>query len=84
VMRAPDAEYVNTGEFRVLDRPSKLQFTWVSSRWGNQETLVTVELQERGSQCELILTHERFPREHSLEQLAAGWGHIMDKLAITW
>src|ERR1700733_10754482 len=63
VMTAPNAEYVNTGEFRVFDRPSKLE-----SRWEHQETLVTVELHERETQCELVLTHERFPQEHSARQ----------------
>jgi len=30
LMKSPKADYDHTGEFRVLDRPSKLQFTWVS------------------------------------------------------
>lgn len=80
VMTAPDAKYVNTGEFRVLDRPSKLQFTWISSRWGHQETLVTVELRQCNKDCELILTHERFPHEHSPRQLVEGWNQILEKL----
>jgi uncharacterized protein YndB with AHSA1/START domain len=48
VMTSPDPsiEIVNRGEILILDRPSRLQFTWVSSRWGEQETLVTVELHE--------------------------------------
>lgn len=80
VMTAPGAQFVNTGEFRVLDRPAKLQFTWVSSRWAHQETLVTVELRRHEAHCELILTHERFPPEHSAEQLGKGWTQILEKL----
>jgi hypothetical protein len=74
------AQFVNTGEFRVLDRPAKLQFTWVSSRWAYQKTLVTVELYPREADCELVLTHERFPLQHSADQLAAGWTQILKKL----
>jgi uncharacterized protein YndB with AHSA1/START domain len=81
VMTALDAKFVNTGEFRVLDRPSKLQFTWISSRWANQETLVTVELHPCEMRCELVLTHERFPLEHSAGQLVTGWNQILEKLA---
>src|SRR5215471_13963028 len=81
VMTAPGAKFVNTGEFRVLDRPEKLQFTWASSRWGNQETLITVELHPRDAQCELVLTHERFPLEYSAGQLVTGWTQILAKLA---
>jgi uncharacterized protein YndB with AHSA1/START domain len=81
VMSAPGAAIVNTGVFRVLERPSRLQFTWISTRWENRETLVTVELHPRDRHCELILTHERFPMEHSGRQLELGWGGILDKLA---
>ncbi len=80
VMMTPDAQFVNTGEFRVLDRPAKLQFTWVSSRWAHQETLVTVELHRHEAYCELVLTHERFPLQHSAGQLVKGWTEILEKL----
>ena len=80
VMTGPGVEVVNAGEFRVLDRPSKLVFTWVSSRWGEQETLVTIELQARADECELVLTHKRFPVGHSVEELLGGWGQILEKM----
>ncbi|MGJ5813277.1 SRPBCC family protein [Paludibaculum fermentans] len=82
VMIAAQARFVNTGEFLVLDRPSRLQFTWISSRWDQQETLVTIELRPRGGQCELILTHERFPETHSSAQLTAGWTSILENLQL--
>ncbi len=81
VMTAPGAQFVNTGEFLVLDRAAKLQFTWVSSRWANRETLVTVELHPRQAHCELVLTHERFPLEHSAGQLEIGWTQMLEKLS---
>lgn len=80
VMKAPGIELRNTGEFLVLERPAKLQFTWISSRWGHEETLVTIDLHQRESQCELVLTHERFPKERSLEELEKGWNQIVQKL----
>jgi uncharacterized protein YndB with AHSA1/START domain len=81
VMTTPGAQYINSGEFLVLDRPSKLEFTWISSRWDNQETRVAVELHERASNCELVLTHGRFPDGHSLRQLEGGWGQILERLS---
>lgn len=80
VMNSPAGEIVNRGRFLTLERPSKLQFTWISSRWDNQETLITVNLQKVGADCQLVLTHERFPVEHSSSQLVAGWTEILDKL----
>jgi uncharacterized protein YndB with AHSA1/START domain len=81
VMHGPDLTIVNTGEFRVLDRPAKLQFTWASSRWGLEETLITIDLLPHETHCELVLTHERFPAEHSASQLQGGWGRMLELLA---
>lgn len=81
VMTAPGTTIVNTGQYRVLDRPAKLQFTWVSSRWDNEETLITIDLSPREGECELVLTHERFPMDHSAAQLQMGWGQMLEKLA---
>jgi uncharacterized protein YndB with AHSA1/START domain len=81
VMHGPDMTILNTGEFRVLDRPAKLQFTWKSSRWGLEETLITIELVPREARCELVLTHERFPGDQSAAQLQGGWGRIFELLA---
>lgn len=80
VMTSSDAEIVNWGEILILERPSKLQFTWISPRWDHQETLVTLELRQTGAQCQLVLTHERFPVEHSSNQLVGGWNQILEKL----
>jgi uncharacterized protein YndB with AHSA1/START domain len=81
VMKAPGVDIVNTGEFRVIDRPTKLQLAWVSTRWGPEETLVTIELHARESGCELVLTHERFPESYSHKELEGGWGQIVTRLA---
>lgn len=80
VMTGPGMEVVNTGEFRELNRPSRLQFTWISSRWNDQETLITIDLHEREANCELVLTHERFPSGHSTVQLESGWNQMLEKL----
>jgi uncharacterized protein YndB with AHSA1/START domain len=82
VMRSsnPEGEIVNTGQFLLLERPSRLQFTWISTRWDKEETLITVELREHGTNCEIVLTHERFPAPHSTLQLESGWNQILEKL----
>jgi uncharacterized protein YndB with AHSA1/START domain len=80
VMTGPGVKVENSGEFRELKRPSRLQFTWISSRWDNQETLITIELHEREANCELVLTHERFPTGHSTVQLEGGWNTILSNL----
>lgn len=63
-----------TGNYRVVDRPGKLEFTW---RWDGEpieaETLVTVEFLDRGASTEVILKHERFASEEARDAHDKGW-----------
>jgi uncharacterized protein YndB with AHSA1/START domain len=81
VMKSPAGEYDHTGEYLVIEPPSKLVFTWFSKSTGNRPTLVTVELLARGDQCELVLTHERLPHPDEVRRHERGWGQIIDRLA---
>lgn len=81
VMKSPTRAVDHTGEYLVVEPPAKLVFTWVSNSTGNQPTLVTVELFERGGACELVLTHERFTNAEAVKRHQGGWGQIVDQLA---
>jgi uncharacterized protein YndB with AHSA1/START domain len=81
LMKSEEKDYDHTGEYVVIDPPSKLAFTWISEGTDHQATLVTVELFDRGKECELVLTHERFPRPEKVEPHRQGWGSIVEKLA---
>lgn len=81
VMKSPTREVDHTGEYLVVEPPAKLVFTWISNSTGNQPTLVTVELFERGGACELVLTHERFTNAEAVRRHQGGWSQIVDKLA---
>jgi len=80
VMKSGSREYEHTGEYLTVEPPSKLVFTWVSNSTGNQPTLVTVEFFERGDECELVLTHERFASADAARHHRGGWGQIVDRL----
>lgn len=82
IMKSPTGAFHHTGEYVVVEPPSKLVFTWISNSTGNQPTLVTVELLERGAACELVLTHERFPTPEVTARHKGGWGQIVEKLAL--
>jgi uncharacterized protein YndB with AHSA1/START domain len=62
----------HSGEYRVIDRPRKLVFTWVSVHTGDAPSLVTVDFLpvERGT--EIIVTHERLP-ESAMPSHRNGW-----------
>ena len=71
---------VHRGVYREIVPPEKLVFTWVSVNTHQQETLVTVELVARGTQTELVLTHEHFPSEESAQAHTAGWQGVLSML----
>ena len=81
IMRDATRTYEHRGEFLVVDRPSKLSFTWIAAATDHQPTVVTVEffaIDE--SETDLVLTHERFPRKDASDQYRDGWSQIADRL----
>jgi len=80
-MRSPSAIYEHTGEFRVVERPSKLAFTWTADNMDGQVTLVTVEfLEVSPTETDLILTHERIPKTDVRDRYQSGWTKIVNAL----
>ena len=80
VMHHPERDYDHRGEYRVIDRPSKLVFTWISEGTEQRESLVTIELHERGRETELVLMHEKLPNAVSVERHTGGWAGILEKI----
>ena len=80
-MRTPQGTHRHTGEFRVLDRPSKVAFTWTADNMDGQVTLVTVELLKiSGTETELVLTHQLIPRKEVRDRYQGGWAKILELL----
>ncbi len=79
LMRSPGLDDPHTGEYRVIDRPRQLQFTWSSAGTYHQPTLVNLEFAPYGDgecECELTLTHAELPPDH-VEPHTIGWkAHI--------
>ena len=81
VMSSEEASREVSGAYVLIDRPRKLVFTWMGPLTNNVTTLVTVELNPRGDETDLVLTHERLPTTAIYEGHTKGWGHILDHLA---
>lgn len=72
--------YPHTGEYRVIDRPKKLVFTWFSKGTDLAETTVTIELKPAaGGHTELTLTHVGLS-EKQMASHEAGWTAIVGNL----
>ena len=80
-MRSPTQTHLHTGEFRVVDRPSKLAFTWTADAMDGRITLVTIELVAASDhETDLTLTHELIPRKEVSDRYQSGWTKIVDHL----
>lgn len=74
------------GEYREIAQPEKLVFTW---SWEGGvacngtpigETLVTVELRQKGNETEMTLTHDLFPDAQTRDNHYEGWTGCLERL----
>jgi len=84
----PDGKYVGQGTFREVRPPEKLVFTWswkrVPEKPGEQlggESVVTVELFDRGATTEMLFTHTDFESAEIREDTRTGWLGCFEVLA---
>jgi len=73
------------GSYLEVRPPERLVYTWT---WKHDEgigtpdgdTTVTVEFRDRGSETELVLTHERFTSIAARDEHTQGWGSCLNRL----
>lgn len=70
------------GVYKEIDSPAKLSFTW---RWQESdhdtgETLITVELKDKGGSTEVVFIHELFPDAKAAEDHTKGWTSALNRL----
>jgi uncharacterized protein YndB with AHSA1/START domain len=70
----------HTGEYLVIDPPSRLSFTWRSPYTGGHASQVDLTLAARGQATLLILTHQGLPDE-TRSSHEGGWVRILERLA---
>jgi len=72
---------LHEGEYRVIDPPRRLAFTWRSPATEHRPTLVTIELAPHEDGTRLVLVHEQLPTKDAAERHEKGWTVRIDKLA---
>jgi uncharacterized protein YndB with AHSA1/START domain len=82
-MQPPDGEpFYLTGEFREVDRPARLAFTfsWDPPDPDDVETLVALSFSDLGGSTEVALTQGPFKTEARRRLHRDGWTESFDKL----
>jgi uncharacterized protein YndB with AHSA1/START domain len=68
------------GEFRVVERPRKLVYTWRMDDGTRESSLVTVTFERRGESTEVVVVHEDIPTEPVRESHENGWRGCLEGL----
>jgi len=71
---------IHTGEYLLIDRPSRLSFSWISVNTDNRATTVVIEFLERAGATEVVLTHTQLP-PNQIEGHRKGWSDILAGVA---
>jgi uncharacterized protein YndB with AHSA1/START domain len=80
IVRRDDGDEVeHVGEYRVVERPTKLVFTFAVPKYSAQVTQVTIDITPRENGCELMLLHEHVLPEWA-SQTEEGWRKILEAL----
>jgi uncharacterized protein YndB with AHSA1/START domain len=82
VMRDPSdgAESGATGEYRVVDPPHRLVFTWVWDDQPDQPQLIELEFFERDGATTVLMTNSSIPTGEQRGSQQRGWNVCFDNL----
>jgi uncharacterized protein YndB with AHSA1/START domain len=66
------------GRFTVVERPARIQHTWVSPKTLGKETTVTVTFTKKGEDTFMTLVHSDLPDHELARGHEKGWNHFLD------
>jgi uncharacterized protein YndB with AHSA1/START domain len=69
------------GRFLQLDRPRRIEYTWVSEATKGIESIVLATLEPKGNQTEVTLRHSGFPDDEMGRGHKEGWTWYLSILA---
>ena len=68
------------GEYKIVDEPRKLVFTWRSFMTQDRDTLVTVQFAAEDNGTRITMIHEQIPGEMEFNAHRDGWAGILSGL----
>lgn len=77
-------ELPHYGRFTILDRPRKIQHTWMSLHTRGLESVVTLTFEPQGEDTLLTLHHANIPDDQLGRKHERGWEHYLGLLVETF
>ena len=78
IMHGEKGTIPHRGTYRVIDRPRRLVFTWISP-FAGADSVVTVDFIPMGARTEVVVTHEQLP-ENEIGTHTRGWTGGLENL----
>jgi len=69
------------GRFIEIDRPGRIQHSWMSRNTLGEETLVTVKFQKKGEGTLLTILHSGLPNDEMARGHEKGWNFVTENFA---
>jgi uncharacterized protein YndB with AHSA1/START domain len=69
------------GRFLQIERPQRVEYTWMSEATKGAESIVLVTFEPRGDQTEVTLRHTGVPDDEMGRQHKDGWTWVLSMLA---
>ncbi len=69
------------GRFIRIDRPYRIEHTWMSKGTKGEESVVNITLEPRGDDTEMTIRHSGLPDDEVGRRHKDGWAWILDMLA---
>lgn len=66
------------GRFTVVERPVRIQHTWVSPKTLGEESTVTVTFKKQGEDTLMTLVHSNLPDHELAKGHEKGWNYFLD------
>ena len=73
--------WAHYGRFVAIDRPRRIEHTWMSEATRGVESVVTITLEPRDGQTLLTLRHTGVPDDELGRSHEAGWTEMLSELA---
>lgn len=74
-------DWAHYGRFIVLDRPRRIQHSWVSEATRGLESIVTLTFDAQGDRTLVTLHHANVPDDEMGRRHKEGWGFVLGALA---
>ena len=72
------------GRFTKLERPGRIQHTWMSRYTSGEESTVTTTFKKKGKDTLMTLVHSGLPNNEKSKAHKDGWNYFLDKLVKTF